>query len=145
MNRRSLLMTVVAGITLTACAGKPAEHIDLANACKIENEKKYVEVSGFLDDKGGVFCSNIGGGDVKCGFKVLEAPGSEKAMSADIVQGTWANNVEKLERGYKKEDIKIHDNDGNVINMSEKVRLTGTMSVTPDLKVCLIKVDKIER
>ena len=69
----------------------------------------------------------------------------EKAMSADIVQGTWANNVEKLERGYKREDIKIHDNSGNIINMAEKDRLTGTMMNTPDQKVCLLKVDQIEK
>ena len=66
-------------------------------------------------------------------------------MSADIVQGTSANNVENLERGYKKEDIKIHDNSGNIINMADKVKLTGTMMNTPDRPSVLIKVDKIEK
>ena len=135
---------LASAIFLASCNSK-GEPVELSKACSTDYDKKYVEVGGFLDDKGGVFCSNIGGGDVKCGFKLLESPGGEKAMSADIVQGTWANNVEKLERGYKREDIKIRDNSGNIINMADKVRLTGTMMNTPDQKVCLIKVDKIEK
>lgn len=140
-----IILIVFTAILFSAGCNSKGEPVELAKACAPDFDKKYVEVAGFLDDKGGVFCSNIGGGDVKCGFKLLEAPGGEKVMSADIVQGTWANNVEKLERGYKKEDIKIHDNSGSVISMSDKVKLTGTMMVTPDQTVCLIKVDKIEK
>ena len=144
MKTESVLFILALSFFVSACntVGVPVE---LSKACSMDYDKKVVEVSGFLDDKGGVFCSNIGGGNVKCGFKLLENPGSEKTMTADIEQGTWANNVEKLERGYKKEDIKIHDNSGNIINMAEKVKLTGEMMVTPDLTVCLIKVAKIEK
>lgn len=119
--------------------------VDFANACNIENEKKAVEVSGYLNDKGGVFCSNIGGGNVKCGFTFLQNPTDEKGFSADIEQGTWANNVEKLERGYKKEDIKIYDNEGNVVNLAGKVKITGKMSISPDGQVCFMTVSKIEK
>lgn len=128
-----------------ACSNPVGVPVELTNACSMDYDKKTVEVSGFLDDKGGVFCSNIGGGNVKCGFRLLENPTGEKVMTADIEQGTSANTVEKLERGYKKEDIKIHDNSGAVINMAEKVKLTGDMMVTPDKTVCLIKVAKIEK
>jgi hypothetical protein len=50
-----------------------------------------------------------------------------------------------LKSGYKKEDIKIRDNAGNVINLSDKVKLTGEMNVTPDQKVCFLNVTKIEK
>ena len=118
--------------------------VELSKVCSADNEKKYISTSGFLGDKGGVFCSNIGG-RMDCGFAVSAAPGGDKVFSADIEQGTWANNVEKLERSYKKEDIKIHDNNGGVINLSDKVTLTGQMSITPDGSVCFMKVDKIEK
>ena len=144
MKYTIILFVLTAGLIMAGCNAKGVP-VGLSDACSMDYDKKYVEVSGFLDDKGGIFCSNIGGGDVKCGFKLLESPGAEKSMSADIVQGTWANNVEKIERGYKKEDIKIHDNSGNIINMAEKVKLTGTMMNTPDRTVCLVKVDKIEK
>lgn len=38
--------------------GVPVEH---AKACDAENDGKTVEVSGFLNDKGGLYCSNTGG------------------------------------------------------------------------------------
>ena len=145
MRNFTLLLFTSSVLFVLGCSGGPGEPVELAKACSMDYDKKRVEVTGFLDDKGGIFCSNIGGGDVKCGFKLLEAPGAEKAMSADIVQGTWANNVEKMERGYKREDIKIRDNGGNIINMADKVRLTGAMMNTPDKTVCLIKVEKIEK
>jgi hypothetical protein len=143
---KNLIISVFMFVAVfTSACNKTGVPVEFSKACSIENEKKYIEVSGFLDDKGGVFCSNIGGGNVKCGFKLLENPGSEKSIGADIEEGTWANNVEKLGSGYKKEDIKIHDNGGNIINLADKVKLTGEMNVTPDLKVCFLKVTKIEK
>jgi hypothetical protein len=76
---------------------------------------------------------------------LLETPGSEKKLSAQIQEGSGANSIEKLESGYKDSDIKIHDNSGQLINLSEKVRITGKMSTTPDGSVCFMQVDKIEK
>lgn len=143
---KKLLFLVLVGLCLLAIGcdskGVPTE---FSKACTMENDKKVIEVSGFLDDKGGVFCSNTGGGPVRCGFKLSETPGGEKTISADIERGTWSNNVEELESGYKKEDIKIRDNNGDVIDMSKKVKITGTLNTTEDAKVCYITVSKIEK
>jgi hypothetical protein len=132
-----------------SCAQQTGTPVEYAKACDVENEKKYIEVSGYLNDKGGVFCSNTGGGPVRCGFKVFESPG-EKGFSADIEQGSGANTVEKLQSGYKKEDIKIRDNSGNVIDIDGKVKLVGKMNVAknasnPEYDVCYLTVTKIEK
>ncbi len=148
-NRLLLAITFICCTFIAACnqTGTPVEY---ARACDPANEKTYIEVSGFLDDKGGVYCSNTGGGPVRCGFKLLENPGAEKGFSADIEQGTWANNVEKLQSGYKKEDIKIHDNSGNILDLNGKVKLVGKMNVAknasnPEYDVCYLTVTKIEK
>lgn len=119
--------------------------VEFSKACSFENDKKYIEVNGFLDGKGAVFCSNTGGGPVRCGFKLLETPSSEKGFTADIEKGTWTNNVEELKSGYKLEDIKIHDNNGKIINIADKVKITGKMNTTPDASVCYLTVTKIEK
>ena len=137
-------LLVLTSILLLAGCTKDAVPVELSKVCSIDNEKKYISTSGFLDDKGGVFCSSIGG-RMDCGFAVLAAPGGDKVFSADIEQGSGANEVEKLDRGYKKEDIKIHDNGGAIIKPSDKVTLTGEMSITPDGTVCFMKVYKIEK
>ena len=137
-------------LALSACAQQTGTPVEYVKACDIENEKKYIEVSGYLDDKGGVFCSNTGGGPVRCGFKLLDKPTAEKGFSADIEEGNWANNVEKLQSGYKKEDIKIHHNSGNIINLADKLKLVGKMNVAkdpsnPEHDVCYLTVTKIEK
>lgn len=134
------ILTVVAGCNTT---GTPVEY---AKACSTENDKKVVEVSAFLDDKGGVFCSNTGGGPVRCGFRMKAAPESEKvSISADIERGDGANEVEELKSGYKREDIKIRANDGSLVNLSEKVKVTGTMNFVPGSERCYLTVAKIEK
>ena len=124
---------------------KKGEPIAFDNACKLANEKKTVEMSGFLNDHGGIFCSNIGGGDVRCGVDLTETLNAEKGIKSDIVQGSSSNEIEKMPSGYKKEDIKIRDNGGNLIDLSQKVKITGEMNVLPDESMCFIEVSKIER
>jgi hypothetical protein len=143
MRSTFVFVGIALALFITGCS-KTAVPIEFSKACSQENEKKYLEISGFLDDKGGVFCSNIGG-RMDCGFTFLEKPGDAKGIKADIEQGSGANTVDKLERGYKKEDIKIRDNSGNVINMAEKVKITGEMNVTPDGSLCFVEVDKITK
>ena len=141
-----LIFALLFLIAVAAGCGRPTTGvpIEFSKACSPENEKKYVELAGFLDSGGSVFCSNRGG-RMECSFNLKESAGDEKKISAYIEQGTSANTVEELKSGFKREDIKIRDNAGNVINLAEKVKVVGEMNVTPDAKVCFINVTKIER
>jgi hypothetical protein len=135
-------MKIFSGLVfLAVTTGVPTE---FAKACSPENEKKYLEVSGFLDDKGGVFCSNRSG-RMECSFNLRETPTGEKKLSAYIETGTSANNVEQLPKGYSREDLKIRDNAGNIINLADKVKITGELNTTTDPNVCFIDVTKIEK
>lgn len=143
--RVSIAIFVLTTIFLSAACKKDAIPVELSNVCSPDNEKKYISTSGFLEDKGGVFCSNIGGGRMDCGFAVTASPGGDKVFSADIEQGSGANKVERLEAAYTKEDIKIRDNKLVVVKPTDKVMLTGQMSIAPDGSVCFMTVDNIER
>lgn len=141
-----LIFALLLLIAVAAGCGRPTTGvpIEFSKACSPENEKKYVEIAGFLDSGSGVYCSNRGG-RMECSFNLTESAGDEKKISAYIEQGTSANTVEELKSGFKREDIKIRDNAGNVINLADKVKVVGEMNVTPDAKVCFINVTKIER
>lgn len=126
--------------------GTPVEYAD---ACNPDNNKKYIQVSGVLEAKGGIFCSNTSG-PLECGFKLLQDAGDDKGISSDITVGSWSNNVEKPERNFKPEDIKIRDNNSNFVKLGEKVKLTGEITAVADPtaqdgKVCYLKVGKIEK
>lgn len=136
---------LIAGCVLAACdqAG-PATPMEFSKACAVENEKKVVEMSGFVSPGRSVFCSNRSG-RMECGFRFTETAGAEKGITAYIEQGTGANSVEKLKSSYKREDVKIRDHSGNLISLADRVKLTGKLSVTPDLSVCFIDVKKIQK
>jgi len=138
------LFLLIATGTLAGCNSK-GEPVEFSKACDQANEKKVVELTGFLRDKGGVFCSNIGGGRLECGFTLTDKLGDDQGIKVEIEQGTGANTVEKLPSGFKKEDIKIKDNDGNVINLSEKLRVTGKISVGPGGVPCFVQATTIEK
>lgn len=139
------ILAVIVVCSIFAACGKTAVPVDISKVCAADNEKKYVQTSGFIDDKGSIFCSNIGGGRLDCSLDVIAAPGGARVFGAEIEQGNGASEIEKMPSGYKKEDIKIHDNSGAVIKMSDKVTLTGQMSIAPDGSVCFMEVDKIEK
>jgi len=128
---------------VAACSQtEPGVPVEYSKACAVENEKKVVAVSGFLSPGVTVFCSNHGG-RMECSYTFTETAGAKKGFSAEIEQGGGANQVEKLKSGYRREDVKIRDSAGSVINLAEKVKLTGKMNVTPS--VCFLQVTKIER
>ena len=145
-----LFVLILAIVILTSgCGSTPGVPTAFADACNPDNEKKHIEVSGVIDQRGSVFCSNTSG-RMECGFDLRESAGGDKKFSVDIEQGSGANTVDKLERGYKKEDVKIRDNAGNPITLgSDKVKVTGKMSVVPPMGnaqgVCFMQVNKIEK
>lgn len=145
MKLSVLLFTFVL-MTIHCGNGVPVEY---ANACNPDNNKKYIEVSGILDEKGGIYCSSTSG-TFECGFKLFEKPGDAKYISSDITVGRWSNNVEKPESGYKREDLKIWNNNGELVKLGEKVKLTGEITAVADKTaqdgvVCYLKVSKIEQ
>jgi pimeloyl-CoA synthetase len=87
---------------------------------------------------------------MECGFKLKTDLKDEKGFSADIAIGSGANSMDKLESGYQKTDIKVRNNDGNAIDMSKAVKVTGKVSFSDDPTytsgpVCYMKVYKIEQ
>lgn len=142
----SLILFTFVLMTIHCGAGEPVEY---SNACNAENNKKYIQVSGYLDEKGGIFCSNTSG-PLECGFKLMQNPGDEKGISSDITVGSWSNNVEKPASGYKRDELKIRDNNGEFVKLGEKVKLTGEITAVDDKtatdgKICYLKVSTIEK
>ena len=145
---KKVIYIILLAATVSACAKNAVVEAHLLEACSPANGGKDVAVSGYLDDKGGtgVVCTNPGTADrLTCGYAVLTDPGGEKVFSAFIDQGMGKNQGEKPAAGYKKEDIKIRDDKGSVISLSDKVKLTGKMTVLADRRGCYMAVDKIER
>jgi hypothetical protein len=145
---RSVLITILFACFVSACntTGVPTE---FGNACAPDLDGKTLEVSGVLQPRSSMLCSNRGG-RMECPFELLEVPGSEKKFMADIAVGSGANTVTEIPKNFRLEDLKVRDNAGKEITFgTEKVKLTGKMSIAPAAPggqgVCFMQVYKIER
>ncbi len=129
---------------LSCAEQKTGVPVEFSKACGAENNGKLVQVTGYLADQGSIFCRNSTG-TMKCGLKLLENPGAEKPINVDVEQGTSANQIEEIKRGYKAEDVRIRDTGGNVINLAERLKVTGEMLVSVENNVCNMAISKIEK
>ena len=146
---KKILVVLVVAFASFACAPVEGEPVDYAKACDAEMDNKTIEVKGYLDDGGGLFCSNTSG-RMECGFKFKKSLDQEdRGFSADIATGGGANAMDQVKSGYKKSDIVVRDNEGTKIDLSKEVTITGEQNssrdpVSKDL-VCYMKVYKIEQ
>ena len=148
MTARFLVVFVLA-ISAVACTETKGLPTEFARACDPDNEKRVLEISGVLDERGGVFCSNRGG-TMECGFDLLASANSNKKFTAYIEQGTGPNTMDSLDKGYKRTDIKIRDKSGNPVDLgSDTVTITGRMNVMGALPggqgVCFMQVERIDK
>jgi len=146
---RSICAVILVSICFVSGCNVTGVPTEFANACAQDLDGKTIEISGVLDSRSMVYCSNRGG-RMECPFDVSEAAGGEKKMGADIEVGSGANTVTEIPKGFKKEDIKLRDNAGNQINLgADKVKMTGKMLIAPAAPggqgVCLMQVYKIEK
>ena len=145
------LSTVLFCVAISGCASK-AVPVEFSKACDVENDRKNIELIGFFDAKGDIVCSNIGGGAVTCNYDFKDAIASDKTITSYIEKGRSANQVETQEKLFKRENVKIHDNSGNIIGLDEKVKITGLLRSMKDTDIkgnphvsCLLTVSKIEK
>jgi hypothetical protein len=153
MLSRWMLIGIV-GCGASACKGKdpgPAEPVTFASFCdakydpvmeKGDNILKRVSIEGHIDMPRGLFtlCSDT------CNVKLLEKPGATaNAISASVKVGTDENQMEALPKEYSEKDFKVHTNDGKVVGVGARVRLSGGRLGSAADKTCqLYGVDKIE-
>jgi hypothetical protein len=153
MNKKmikGIRLFAFAAVALTAACGSPqGTPTEFAGACALDLDGKTLEVTGVLQPRSSMLCSNRGG-RMDCPFELFEAAGSEKKFMADIAVGSGANTVTEIPKSFTKEDLKVRDNTGNQIALgTDRVKLTGKMSIAPAAPggqgVCFMQVYKIER
>jgi len=140
------VFTVLLFVAGCAVNGEPVE---FPKACDLANDGKYLQVSGVLSPRSSMLCSNRGG-RMECPFELLESAGSANKMSADIEVGSGANTMDEVTKSYKKEELKVRDNAGNLLGLgADTAKFTGKMLIAPGAGgnpgVCLMQVYKIEK
>jgi hypothetical protein len=146
---RLIFAAVIAGIIFVVGCNTTGVPTEFANACGQDLDGKTLEVSGILNPRTAIFCSNRGG-RMECPFELTDTAGGGKYITADIEVGSGANTVDEIPKGFKKEDLKVRDNAGSPVALgTDKVKVTGKMAIAPAAPggqgVCLMQVYKIEK
>ena len=137
-------LILILSFLVLSCAPVEGEKVSYDNACDASNDDKYVEVKGFLDDGGGLFCSNTSG-RMECGFKFKKSlDQKDRGFSADVAISSGANSMDKADRGYTKSSLTVRGDNGERIDLEKEVTVIGEINSSKDPVskelVCYMKV-----
>lgn len=145
-------------ITLACSTLPPAVPVEYANVCKQENDKKRVEVTGYLGlGSGNLYCPSEYGVRM-CYLSFYENPDTKpddehKGITTKIVignSGSTMNEPRQSVAGITNSDLVIREDKGTNVTTKDKLKLSATITVTDDIinkgkTVCYLTVDKIEK
>lgn len=139
-----------AAFILTACRKTPVA-VEYQNVCQPENNGKYVAVSGYFNVDDFTICrARSNTNKITCLMRLREKADDAKSFGAQVYEGGGANQMAELKRDFQLEDIKIRADDGTVIVLSDRVKVTGEVEIIalrsqPGTNACSISVEKIEK
>lgn len=143
MRKLAILNLLILLLFAFGC-NKVAVPVEISKACVDENDRKYVEVSGFFYPPEKVMCSNVRNrGVMRCEIQLRETPPGVTYLLVEIEEGRGSNNFEKPEKFYSPDFLRISDNKGGRVKFSDKVWLTGQMHT--GASPCYMTVTKIAR
>lgn len=148
MKSKYLVMSL-ALFALSAC--EEPTPVEYTQACTEAYDSKLIQTTGYLSDGGSLFCSNTRqSSTLECGFQLLAKAGDKKSLKVDIAVGNGSNQVEKIQSGYKAEDLKVHHAEGGLVDFKKPVTVTAKARVWKDptskeSTSCYFTVRKIEQ
>ena len=124
-------------LVLSACgsAGSPPAPVSIAEACAPENDGQQASVSGYFQLDFMVFCTD------SCTLGFAEAPGGESPLAPDVRVGSGRSQMRELPDDFQEADFQFTTQDGTELGLSDRVQISGKMSIAPN--VCLMYVDQI--
>lgn len=86
---------------------------------KKENYNKMFVLEGMLSPS---IVTNV---DFETNWELKDEKG--KKFTVYFITGNNSNNIEYLEKGWKIKDIRLHKNNGDLVNLSKKVKVYGML------------------
>ncbi len=147
--KKYLFLTITVFCLAAIGCNTKGEPVEFAKVCDKVNDKKTVEVVGFFKNTGSAMCSNsINSATMRCPINFIESPATEIPLGTKLDLGSGKSSIENIEG----KGLTIHDQNGEVIENTQKVRITGSVfnfadSAPKDAKysLCSVTITKIEK
>ena len=123
---------------LSSCASPPppATPMTFANFNSQANHEKQISLEGYLRLPSTTLVTDT------IMIKLCESTDPKsKSLSFSLPVGSGANQVEKPPKDYGQKDLKLHANDGSLVDLSQKVRVSGKLIYSADSSILFAPVD----
>lgn len=147
-----IIVLAALGLAFVGCKSeppKPGEPVTFETVCSAKYDSKEekglsvtqrVTLEGYLGAPKMMLCSDT------CSLRLYPTPDRKDGdLSISLKVGSDPNQLEELPKEFSEQDIKVHTNDGKVVGVGAKIRVTGGRLGTQADKTCqLVGVDLIE-
>ena len=134
---KKLLLLLIACATW-ACSSPPppATPMTFANYNSKANHQKQISLECYLRLPTAALISDT------MLLDLIETPDSKsKPLPVSLRVGSSANQVEKPPKDYSDKDLKVHANDGTLIQANQKVRVSGKLIYSSTSSILFAPVD----
>lgn len=131
-------------LALVSCKSEPPKLLPASDLCNEEYKNEIVMCEGIVRLPDQFYTA---GGSVTMAFEAPEGKYRIPAISIKTYGETKdekKNMMDLLPENYTEADVKIYDNEGKIIKLGDKIRVTGEL-VGGSKPWCDINVTKIEK
>lgn len=135
------MATLFVVVCLTACSSRPPTPVTFSDVCQKTGERVVIEGYLRLPVMGTNCKSN------RCMLNLIsELQGRVQSITAQVRNtakpDSGVNAIEPLPEKFRDQDLRIHANDGRVVEPNTKLRITGVVQKAGGS--CELSVDMIE-
>lgn len=135
------IATLLVLVCLAACSGQPPTPVTFGDVCQKTGNRVVIEGYLRLPVMGTNCKSN------RCMLNLIsELQGRVQSITAQVRNtakpGSGVNAIEPLPEKFRDQDLRIHANDGRVVDPNTRLRITGVVQKAGDS--CELSVDVIE-
>jgi len=136
--KKSYILSFIALVLLaTGCSEPVAKFYKATEVCKLEDGMDLISTEGELVLPNSFYSS----GNSASLLLKSSLPKDDLPTIVIYFLKERKNTMERIGDNFSEADVKIYDNDGNLVKLGEKVRLTGKKISAQ----CILYVDKIEK
>jgi hypothetical protein len=125
-------------VSLCGCSSPPppATPMTFANFNTKENDHKQISIEGYARIPAACMVSDTMLVDL------VESPDSKaKPLPFSCRVGSSANHVEKPPKNYTAKDLKLHANDGSLVEPGQKIRVAGQLIFSTSSSILFAPID----
>jgi len=149
-NKTRLFLCIVGMFLLATSCQQEITPENFDTACRLQNDKKHISVSGHLQRDTMMWCSNSSG-SMRCDLKLHKTADDPKIIKVEVLMGTGKNHLVNPKKDKSGNPFTLKDQSGSLVTSSNLVAVVGKLryladsSDPNDSPTCWMEIDIVEK